>query len=115
MPPPASIDELLTPVDVVGRAGERGVRHQVDGQRRHVLRPDHAPDRQRRAQLVAAGVEPVAEQLADSGVSTKPAAIRLTRTGAISSARLAVSAGRAAVIAGSTEPRARYVARRCRP
>ena len=30
---------------------------------------------------------------ADSGVSTKPAAIRLTRTGASSSARLAVSAG----------------------
>ena len=36
---------------------------------------------------------------ADSGVSTKPGAIRLTRIGASSSARLAVSAGSAAVIA----------------
>ena len=34
---------------------------------------------------------------ADSGVSTKPAAIRLTRTGAISSARFADQRGRAAV------------------
>src|SRR5262245_33489842 len=36
---------------------------------------------------------------ADSGVSTKPAAIRFTRTGASSSARLAVNAGIAAVTA----------------
>ena len=41
---------------------------------------------------------------ADSGVSTKPAAIRLTRTGASSSARFAVSAGSAAV-AAETSPR----------
>jgi hypothetical protein len=27
------LDELLAAVDVVGRAGERGVRHEVDGQR----------------------------------------------------------------------------------
>src|SRR5262249_47933203 len=36
---------------------------------------------------------------ADSGVSTNPAAIRLTRTGATSTARLAARAGSAAVIA----------------
>ena len=53
---------------------------------------------------------------ADSGVSTKPAAIRLTRTGAISSARLAVRAGSAAV-ARRDDPHARrrYDGRRCRP
>jgi hypothetical protein len=35
----------------------------VDGERRHVLRPDHTPDRQRRAQLLAACFEPVAARL----------------------------------------------------
>ncbi|CAM5742572.1 hypothetical protein SHIRM173S_05556 [Streptomyces hirsutus] len=44
---------------------------------------------------------------ADNGVSTKPAAIRFTRTGASSSARLAVNAGIAAVTAGATPGAAR--------
>ena len=41
--------------------------------------------------------------MADSGVSTKPAAMRLTRIGAISSARVAVSGGSAAA-AGAKAP-----------
>ena len=56
------LDQLLASVDVVGRAGERGVGHEVDGERGDVGRPDDAPDRERRAELLAPGVEPVAEQ-----------------------------------------------------
>src|SRR4051812_26669955 len=41
---------------------------------------------------------------ADKGVSTKPAAMRLTRTGASSTARLAASAGSAAVSAETIGP-----------
>ena len=74
-------DQLLAAVDVVGRAGERGVGHDVDGERGDVGRADDAPDRQRRAELLASGVQVVAEERADRGVSTKPAAIRFTRTG----------------------------------
>ena len=57
-----AVDQLLAAVDVVRRAGERGVGHQVHGERGDVVRPDDAPDRQRRAQLLAARLEPVAEQ-----------------------------------------------------
>jgi hypothetical protein len=47
--------------------------------------------------VLAALLEGVAEQRRHSGVSTKPAAMTLTRTGASSSARLAASAGSPAV------------------
>ena len=57
-----SSDELLAAVDVVGRAGERGVAHEVHGERRDVLRADHAPDRQRVAELSPPLVEPLTEQ-----------------------------------------------------
>ncbi len=55
-------DELLAAVDVVGRAGERRVGHDVHGERGDVGRSDDASDRQRRAELLAALVELVAEQ-----------------------------------------------------
>ena len=60
-------DELLTAVDVVGRAGESGVGHDVDGERGDVGRPNHAPDGQRGAELVAALVEVVAQQRCRQG------------------------------------------------
>src|SRR5204863_455465 len=70
--PPSSVvcssgDELLPTVDVVRRAGERRVDHDVDGERGDVGRPDHAPDGQRGAQLVAAGIEIIAQQLRGQG------------------------------------------------
>ena len=112
-----SADELLAAVDVVGRAGERRVGHDVHGERGDVGRSDDAPDRKRVAKLLRvarSSASPSSD--ADRGVSTKPAAMRLTRTGAISSARLAVRAGSAAVIAeliprpsaGSTRPGAAH-------
>ena len=52
-----SSEQLLASVDVVRGAGERGVGHQVDGQRGDVVRADDAADRQRGAQLFAAGIE----------------------------------------------------------
>jgi hypothetical protein len=56
-------DDLLTPVDVVDRPGQRGVGHQVDGQRGDVGRPDDPPDRQGGPELFAPLVEVVTEQL----------------------------------------------------
>ena len=56
-----SLDELLAAVDVVRCACERRVDHEVDGERGDVGRADHAPDRQRRAELFAARVQLVAE------------------------------------------------------
>src|SRR5512133_4399834 len=50
---PRSRDELLAAVDVVGRAGEGGVGHEVNGQRGDVRRSDDAPDGERGAQLLA--------------------------------------------------------------
>jgi hypothetical protein len=49
-----SVRELLTTVDVVGRARERRVDHEVYGERRDIGRFDDAPDRQRGAQRMAA-------------------------------------------------------------
>src|SRR6185312_5441211 len=56
-------EKLLTAVDIVSGAGERGVDHRVQRQRGDVVGSHHAPDRQRGAQLVAAGVELVAKQV----------------------------------------------------
>ena len=53
--------ELLAAVDIVGRAGQRGVGHDVHGEGGDVGRPDHAPDGQRGAQLVAARIEVIAQ------------------------------------------------------
>ena len=89
--PRSSFDELLAAVDVEGRAGDRGVRHEVDGQCGDVGRADDAADR-RGPELLAALADPSPCSKAGSGVSAKPAAIRLTRTGATSSARVLVSA-----------------------
>ena len=60
-PEAGSEDELLTAVDVVRRAREGGVGHEVNGERGDVRRADDAPDREPRAQLVAALVKIVAE------------------------------------------------------
>ena len=48
---------MLAAVDVVRRAGERGVGHDVHGERGDVGRTDRPPDRQRGAQLITALVE----------------------------------------------------------
>jgi len=65
-------NELLAAVDVVGRAGDSGVGHQVHGERGDVGRPDHAPDGQRRAELIAAVVEVIAEQPRRQGRVDEP-------------------------------------------
>jgi hypothetical protein len=57
-----SSDELLPTVDVVGRACERGVGHDVDGERGDVGGAYDPADRERRAQFVPALLESVAEQ-----------------------------------------------------
>src|SRR3954462_2581370 len=56
---PRSRDELLAAVDVVGRAGEGRVGHEGNGERRDVGRSDHPADGERRAQLLAPGLESV--------------------------------------------------------
>ena len=55
------LDELLPTVDVIGCSGDSCVRHQVNGERGDVGWPYDAPDRQSRAQLLAALVEFAAE------------------------------------------------------
>src|SRR4051795_2886451 len=57
----SSVHELLAAVDVVCRACDGGVRHEVDCQGGDVIRPDDAPDRQTSAQLFTALVDSVAE------------------------------------------------------
>jgi len=93
------LDELLPAVDIEGRAGDRRVRHEVDGQCGDVGRADDAPDRQRRAELLATRVQLVAQDRRRQRRVDEPAAIRFTRMGASSSARFFVRAGRAAVSA----------------
>jgi hypothetical protein len=51
---------LLAAVDVVGRAGDRRVRHKVHGGSGHVVASDHAPDGKCVAELAAARVKLVA-------------------------------------------------------
>src|SRR5215204_4968231 len=65
--PGTSADELLPSVDVVGRARDGGVGHDVDGQGSDVGGPDDAADRERAAQLLAPGVEPIAEERGREG------------------------------------------------
>jgi hypothetical protein len=60
--PRSGLDELLAAVDVVRRAGQSGVGHEVNGERGDVGRSDDPPDRERRPQVLAAGIEPVSEQ-----------------------------------------------------
>ena len=57
-----SLNVLLAAVDVVGRARHRRVRHQVDGERRDILRAHDAADGVGGSELLAPGVEIVAEQ-----------------------------------------------------
>src|SRR4051812_39455087 len=56
-----SYDELLAAVDVERRAGEGPVRHDVNRERCDIGWSDDPPDRQRRAQLGAPGVQGVAK------------------------------------------------------
>ena len=53
---------MLPTVDVVRRASERRVAHNVDGERGDVSGPDDAADRERRPQLIAALLESISEQ-----------------------------------------------------
>ena len=55
-------EQVLAAVNVAGRARERRVRHYVHGERSDVRRPDGAPDRERRSELITAIFEVVAEQ-----------------------------------------------------
>src|SRR3954452_8538428 len=57
-----SLDELLAPVDVIRRAGQRRVRHQVHGERRDVAGTHDAADRERAAELLAPRVDLAAQQ-----------------------------------------------------
>src|ERR1017187_6898186 len=57
-----ALDELLPAVDVVGRAREGGVGHDVYGERGDVGRSDDAPDGKRGAKLLAAVFEFIAEE-----------------------------------------------------
>src|SRR5262249_8684772 len=59
--------ELLSAVDVVRRAGEGGVGHDVYGQRSDVGRSNDAPDWKRGAELVATAFELVAEKRCRQG------------------------------------------------
>src|ERR1700734_4451992 len=56
-----SVDELLPAVDIVRRAGERGVDHEVPPEGGDVGGTDDAPDGEGRAKLLAAAFEPVGE------------------------------------------------------
>ena len=55
-------DELLPAVDVVGRAREGRVGHDVYSERSDVGRSDDAPDGKRGAKLIAAVLEFIAEE-----------------------------------------------------
>ena len=108
--------ELLPAVDVVGRAGEGGVGHDVNGERGDVGRSDDAPDGSVARSWSRRSSSSSPSSDADNGVSTKPAAMRLTRTGASSSARLAVSGGqRGGDRRSDPEADGRCGGRRCRP
>ena len=54
--------ELLPAVDVVSRAREGGVGHDVYGERGDVLRSDDASDGKRGAKLIATAFELIAEE-----------------------------------------------------
>src|SRR3989442_12348608 len=58
----ATGDELLPAVDVVGRARQGRVGHDVYGERGDVGRSDDAPDGERGAKLIAAIFEFIAEE-----------------------------------------------------
>jgi hypothetical protein len=60
--PQSGIGELLATIDIVGRAGDRGVGHQMDRQCCDIGRGDHAADRQRGAQVRAALLECITQQ-----------------------------------------------------
>src|SRR6476619_6390541 len=50
-------DESLASVDVVWRAGDGRVEHEVNGESGDISRSDDAPDRQGGAQLLAPGLD----------------------------------------------------------
>src|SRR5262245_8788470 len=60
-------ERLLPAVEVVGASGQRGVGHDVYGERRHVCQADHPADGQRVAKLGASVVQLVAEELRGQG------------------------------------------------
>src|ERR1700722_16647798 len=90
-------DELLAAVDIIGCARKGGIDHKMYGQCGDICWLDNPPDGKFSSQLATVVFELIANNDADNCVSTNPAAIRFTRTGASSSARLAVRVGSAAV------------------
>jgi hypothetical protein len=55
-------DQSLSAVDVVCRAGDRGVDHEMNRECGDVGWSDHTPDWKRGAQFISPGFEPVAEE-----------------------------------------------------
>ena len=66
-------DELLPAIDVVGRAREGLIDHDVDGERSDVGWTDDPPDGKSGAEPFAAASISSPRSAADNGVSTKPA------------------------------------------
>lgn len=58
----SSFDHLLAAIDIVSSSGDGRVRHEVYGERCDIGRANHAPDRERLAELVATRFQPVSEQ-----------------------------------------------------
>src|SRR5262249_22691820 len=57
----SALDELLAAVDIEGRAGDRRVGHEMNGQCGNVRRTDDSPDRQRLAEVLTASAQLLAE------------------------------------------------------
>ena len=66
------LDELLPAVDVVSATCKGCVSHNVHGERAYVGRANDAPDRQRIAELLAAGIKLIAEQRCRQWCVDKP-------------------------------------------
>src|ERR1700753_2323479 len=68
--------KLLPAVDVISRSRKSGIAHDVYSKRRDVLRLDHAPNRKRRAKLIAAVLQLIPHDGAYNCVSTNLPAMR---------------------------------------
>src|SRR5689334_174395 len=55
-------NQLLTTVDVVGRTGQSGIDHQVNGERRHVGRANDAPNGKAFAEFLPTLFKSVAQE-----------------------------------------------------
>jgi hypothetical protein len=62
-----AVDEPLPAVDVVGGTRDRGIDHEVNGERCYVSRSDHPANGELRAQLFAPGLESLAQERSRQG------------------------------------------------